>query len=74
MVADQKPVAGLRQPDQRKPHQRRLRQIEPLQAVGVAQELADRQAPGNPVTVCAFGDGTTQQGIRFSLKFDKTAQ
>jgi len=33
-----------------------------LQAVGVAQELADRQAPGNPVTVCAFGDGTTQQG------------
>jgi 2-oxoisovalerate dehydrogenase E1 component len=31
-----------------------------LQAVGVAQEVADR--PGNPLVVCAVGDGTSQQG------------
>jgi len=33
-----------------------------LQAVGVAQELVLQKSPGDPVTVCALGDGTTQQG------------
>ena len=36
MVADQQPVPVRGKPDQRKPHQRRRRQIEPLQAVGLA--------------------------------------
>ena len=33
-----------------------------LQAVGVATELKARNAPGNPLVLCAVGDGTSQQG------------
>ena len=37
MVADQKPVTLRRQPDQRKPHQRRTHEVEPLRPVRVPQ-------------------------------------
>ena len=43
---------------------------------GCTSTLASASFSGTPMMVTArkLPDGTTQQGIRFSLKFDKTAQ